>query len=351
METKYYDGTKLLSLQDINGKPPELYLCTTNRSGGKTTFFSRYLVNRYLKNGDKFALIYRYNYEIDDISNKFFKDINSLFFDGYIMTSERRARGIFHELFITRPYTDEPEPCGYAISINSTDQLKKYSHLFSDIQLCMMDEFQSESNKYCPNEIQKFISLHTTIARGQGKQYRKVPVYMLSNAVSLINPYYVALGISARLQNQTKFLKGDGFVLEQGFIESASRAQEDSAFARAFKEDKYVQYASQNIYLNDSSAFIEKPQGISRYLGTIKYLNKEYGLKEFMEDGVVYCDNRPDKTYPFKLAVTTDDHNINYVMLRNNDMFIQNMRFYFEKGCFRFRDLSCKEAVMTMVTY
>lgn len=26
----YYDGTKLLSMKDINGNKPELYLCTTN---------------------------------------------------------------------------------------------------------------------------------------------------------------------------------------------------------------------------------------------------------------------------------------------------------------------------------
>ena len=50
---KYYDGTKLLSLMDINGNKPELYLCTTNRSGGKTTYFGRKAVNNFLKNGKK----------------------------------------------------------------------------------------------------------------------------------------------------------------------------------------------------------------------------------------------------------------------------------------------------------
>ena len=33
----FYDGTKLLSLTDINREKPELYMCTTNRTGGKTT--------------------------------------------------------------------------------------------------------------------------------------------------------------------------------------------------------------------------------------------------------------------------------------------------------------------------
>ena len=32
MKNNYYDGTKLLSMKDLNGKTPELFLCTTNRT-------------------------------------------------------------------------------------------------------------------------------------------------------------------------------------------------------------------------------------------------------------------------------------------------------------------------------
>ena len=58
---RYYDGTKLLSMKDINGNKPEIFMCTTNRTGGKTTYYGRLLVNRFIGNGDKFGLIYRYN--------------------------------------------------------------------------------------------------------------------------------------------------------------------------------------------------------------------------------------------------------------------------------------------------
>ena len=86
---KYYDGTKLLSMTDINGNKPEIYMCTTNRTGGKTTYFGRLCINRFLDKGEKFGLIYRYNYELDDITDKFFKDIGSLFFPNMTMTSKR----------------------------------------------------------------------------------------------------------------------------------------------------------------------------------------------------------------------------------------------------------------------
>ena len=134
---KYYDGTKLLSLMDINGEKPEIYICTANRTAGKTTYFGRLVVNRFISNKEKFALLYRYNYELDDIADKFFKDIGSLFFHGYEMKTQRRAKGIYHELFLNN------ESCGYAISLNSADQIKKYSHLFSDVKRIIFDEYQS----------------------------------------------------------------------------------------------------------------------------------------------------------------------------------------------------------------
>ena len=84
---------------DINGNKPEIYICTTNRSAGTTTYFSRLLVTRFLKRKEKFCLIYRFKYELADISNKFFNDIQGLFFQEYTMESKTQARGIFHELF------------------------------------------------------------------------------------------------------------------------------------------------------------------------------------------------------------------------------------------------------------
>lgn len=343
---QYYDGTKLLSMKDINGERPEIYLCTTNRTGGKTTYFGRLCINRFLDKGEKFALIYRYNYELDDVCDKFYKDIGSLFFPDHTMTNKRRASGMFHELFLN------DVSCGYAISLNGADQIKKYSHLFSDVKRMIFDEFQSETNHYCNNEVEKLQSVHTSVARGQGEQVRYVPVYMLSNPVSIINPYYVAFGISSRLRDDTKFLKGDGFVLEQGFIDTASKAQKESAFNRAFGLDsKYNAYSTEAVYLNDNKSFIEKPQGASRYICTLRYSGSEFAIREYAEQGIMYCDDRPDATFATKISVTTDDHGINYVMLKRNDFFLSNLRYLFERGCFRFKDLRCKEAVLSALSY
>lgn len=343
--SNYYDGTKLLSLKDINGNTPELFLCTSNRTAGKTTYFGRKLVNGFIKRGDKFALLYRYKYELDDCAEKFYKDIRDLFFSGTNMTSKIRAKGIYHELYI------DGKHCGYAIALNCADQIKKHSHIFNDVMCIFMDEFQSETNNYCSGEIKKFISIHTSIARGKGEQIRYVPVYLCGNPVTILNPYYVELGISERINDKVRFLRGDGFVLEQGFNESASIAQKQSGFNRAFARNEYVAYSAQCVYLNDNQAFIEKPDGYPKYMATLRYMGKEYAVKEYAEQGIVYCDDKADTTFPVRISVTTDDHKINYVMLKRNDMIIMAMRFFFDHGCFRFKDLKCKEVVLKALAY
>ena len=341
----YYDGTKLLSLSDIDGNKPEVYMCTTNRTGGKTTYFSRMLVNRYLKNGTKFGLVYRYAYELDDCADKFFKDINTLFFPNYTMQGKKMSKGLFDYLFLNG------EPCGYAFSLNNAEKLKKMSHLFSDCGSLFIDEFQSETNQYCSEEVNKFLSLHTSVARGQGQQRRYVPCYFTGNPVTILNPYYVAMGISDRIRSDTKFMRGHGWVLEQGYNESASKAMQESGVIKAFKNDEYVAYSSEGVYLNDNYAFIDRPVGTSRYKCTIKCDGKHYAIREYQEMGIIYCDNHADLTFPTKIAVTTDDHNINYVMLRNNDFLISMLRYFFSKGAFRFKNLECKSAVLKMLSY
>lgn len=342
---EYYDGTRLLSTLDISGKRPEIYVCTGNRTGGKTTYFSRLCVNRFIRNREKFGLIYRYGYEVDDCAEKFFKDIGSLFFQGMKMKSKKVAKGVFHELFI------DEKSCGYAIPLNQSEQVKKYSHFFSDIDRMLFDEFQSETNHYCSDEVRKFISVHTSVARGQGQPVRYVPVYMLGNTVTLLNPYFTAMGISSRLKTDTKILRGDGYVVEQAFIESASTAQLESGFNRAFSGSDYVAYSAQSVYLNDSKSFIERPEGNSKYLCTLKYKRKTYAVREFSESGYLYCDDRADMTFPVRICITTEDHDINYVMLKNNEFMLSNFRFLFERGCFRFKNLECKDTIMTALSY
>ena len=352
MNDGFYSGQTLLSKMDINGNRPEIYTCTGNRSAGKTTYFNRYCFNNFVRRKEKFGLLFRFSYELNDVPDKFFKDIGRLFFPDHIIRSAIRGNGAYCELFaFNGPNDPHGESCGYALALNGADQIRRVSHMLSDTQRVFFDEFQSESNKYCPGEITKFKSIHTSLARGNGQQVRYLPVIMASNAVSLINPYYIEMGLSDRIRKDTKYLRAPGSVHEITFNESAAAAQMSSGFNQAFQDTKYLDFAAQNIYLNDSLAFIGQPSGRGRYMATLRCDGSVFALREYAEQGIVYCDDRPDMSYPIRLSVTTDDHQINYVMLKKHDLLVSNCRYLFEHGCFRFKNLQCKNAAMKMVSY
>lgn len=353
MDNKFYDGTKLLSLKDNSGNQPEIYICESNRSAGKTTFFNRLAFNRFLSGKiRKVCFLYRFSYELSDCADKIFKEIKTLFFPGYDLKAASKMKGNFYELSLFNIKDEIEKPCGYAIALNAADMIKKYSHLFSDVDLIIFDEFQSENNHYCNREIDKFISVHTSIARGGGKQVRRVPVIMVSNPVTIINPYFTALGISDRLKSDTKFLRGNGYVLERNYNPDAAASQKQSGFNAAFENAGYTKFLSgENIYLNDNTAFLTSTAGYgkSRYLATLTFRGCDYALREYYQDGIIYCDKSVDPSFKLKIPITTEDHNINYIMLKNNDLFISSMRYYFQRGCFRFKDLNCKAVIFTLL--
>lgn len=342
---KYYDGTKLLSLMDINGNKPEIYMSTSNRSAGKTTYFNRMLVNRFKKNKEKFILIYRFNYELTECADKFFKEIGRLFFPNDEMTEKKHANGIFVELFLN------DVSCGYCISLNYADQLKKYSHLLADASCMLFDEFQSETDHYCPNEVEKLISIHTSVARGGGEQVKYMPVYMISNAVSIINPYYMSLNIADRLQKDTKYLRGVGFVLEQGYYENVSQEQTASAFNRAFSGNKYVSYASENVYLLDASCMIEKMTGNSEYVATVLADGKYYAIRQFTEQGLLYIDNSADQTYRIKFTINPNEQDGGYELITTASFMFYTLKQYFTKGKVRFKNQECKSVFFNLMKF
>jgi hypothetical protein len=344
-EKQFYDGTKLLSMKDINGLTPEIFISTSNRSAGKTTYFGRMVVNRFKKQGKKFCLLYRFNYELDGCAEQFFKDIGGLFFQGDVMTEVKRAKGVYVELFLNK------KSCGYCISLNFADQIKKKSHLLSDVDSILFDEFQSENNHYCDDEVKKLMSIHTSLARGGGEQVRYLPVYMISNAVSIINPYYLSLGIADRLKTDTNYLRGDGFVLEQGFYQNVAEAQKSSGFNRAFKNESYLKYAAQNVYLNDNLNLIEKMQGVSDYIVTIKKNDKFYGVRRFTDTGLFYIDNRADETYPDKIVPNAVEQEQGYMLLGRSNVLMSSLRLAFERGYIRFRNQECKAVFFDLMKY
>ena len=341
----FYDGTKLLNKKDLNGKEPENVFCIGNRTAGKTFFFSKYIFKRFLDFDEKFLLIYRNNYELYEVSEKFFGDLQKNVFPNISMFQKTMVRDKIVNLYIEE--NGEQKHCGYAVSLNSFNAVKKYSHFLNDVKIMFFDEFQSEDNYYLPDELKKFLSIHTSLAREYGKQRRFLKTIFVSNAVTLINPYFSASDIPERLRNNTKFLRGHGYVLE--FCKIKIEGIEDSGVFQTFDSD-YLNYATENVYLNDDVSNITKrPTERNKYLCSFMYKNKEYAIRKYND--CVYVDNSVDKSNPLKFAADNKNIKNGYISKSLRPEIIQFLRNYYLNNNFRFKNLDSKVALIRFLCY
>lgn len=340
----YYNPQQLLNKKDLDGAIPSIYIVTTNRSAGKTTSFLKKSLADYQNNKSQLVLLYRYNYELSACAD-IFKDVMRLYPEyGEEMKAIPHARGLYYELFL------DGETFGFAVSLSNPDALKKYSPIFADVQNMIFDEFQSETGKYLTKEVEKFQSVYLTIARGGGQQSRHVNVYMLGNMVTIMNPYFINLGIHKRLKDNTNFMRGNGWVAEFGFNESASNAIKNNTFFKAFSNEDYMNYSTEKVYLHDADIFIDKPKGRAKYLCTIMHDGTAYGVREYYDEGIIYISHKPDNSCKQVIAFKASDHNQQTIMLNHYSYLWKNIRDAFNNGYLRFDDMKAKSAIFDILS-
>ena len=337
---KYFEAHPVTDFKDANGDVPEILIVDGNRTGGKTTAFSRFLVDEFLNHGKKFFIIKRYKNELKDIADAFFSDIRSLFFEDHVMTSKSHADGAYIELFLDK------KSCGYASALTMTGKLKLYSHIFADVENMFFDEYQDEYNVYLPDELKRFHSLHTTIARGHGKAVRFVPVYMASNSISIFNPYYRTFGITSKINSSTKVYRGDGFVLLRLTIKDVALEQRKSAFNRAMNGSGYLDSAVDNAFLNDDSFNVGKRTDVKKMLfGFIDgkdFYSVNYSGSQY------YVRKGGDRQFPNVFGVHRSDRSGNITAAPES--YLSRLRFMYENANVFFETQESKHAFLELIS-
>lgn len=340
----FYNGDKLCKMKDLDGMEPEIYICCGNRTAGKSFYFKRKMVEDFLKFGKKFLILRRKVTELKGCFEAFMKDLKDAIpeFEHFQDSEESCQRSLYMKIFLNG------EHCGYVAYLNSSDALRNISAEFIDVEQVIFDEFQSEIEGYVEDEIKKFLSIRVSIARGKGKHTRFVPYYMVSNTVSILNPYFVEMGIHKRLDSKTKFLRGHGYVCEFTKNETSAKEIIDSRFMQAFSESEYVKFAADNSYLLDNNAFIEKTSlSNCTYQATVFANKKAYGVW-LRNDGILYVANNGDTGYWLKFAATVSDMVPGVAHIRSNPV-LQDWRIRFNYCLWRFQSLESKFALIDLL--
>jgi len=337
--SKYYSADNILKLKDLDGNVPSIYMVTSNRSAGKTTDLLIRGLKLYKEKQRKTVLIYRYQYELSSASTIFAGVIKLLDVQPLQeITKISHANGLFFEMLI------DGESFAYAIALSNVDALKKYSPLFSDVDLCILDEFQKEDGKYLKNEVQKLQSILISIARGGGEQSRDIKCFLLGNNISMLNPYFIFFDVNRRYREDTKFMRGVGWVCEFNENESASTALKKNGLYRAFDSD-YMKTSADNKKLFKEDAFIARCSGKSKYLFTIKHDGKMWGVREELNTSTTFVSDKADSTCNNILVFSSGEHSSNTVMLSKHSFIMKKVRESYSLGLLRFSSLNAKNVI------
>lgn len=356
---KFNDPKFLLTKKDLNKETPEVFLSCGNRGAGKTYGYSwvilenalgRSYVSQDILPQGKFCLICRWEKEVAGIAKGVFDAMVDNEYTDASITSVMSPDKLYANVFFNQPDC-EPIHVGYVAPINKSDDIKKISSVFHDVAVMVFDEFQCASaSSYVPDEVDKFIRMHISMARGGGKSSRYLPVIMLSNSVSITNPYFTALRIHDKIQSNTKLLKGDSFVLERFTNPNAANEQRESGFNRAFAGSKELDFSIDNTWLNDDTSCIAKPDGSwgrSIYYYTLVKNNEKYGVREFPGMGLWTISNSVDGSCQYIYNITTDGGNLNIPMLKKSPQ-MKMLRELFENGQMRFPNQGCKQVALDL---
>ncbi|WP_289198105.1 phage DNA encapsidation protein [Bacteroides acidifaciens] len=343
---EFYSGDELLNTKDVNGNDPSVYVATSNRTAGKTTYFESLFINKFCETGSQTVHFFRSKAEVEAtwliVKGVCDMEENELITEPHEITQGKSiADGMVHTYLI------DGQLAGYGIYLGHYVKLKKFSPLFSKVDYTFLDEYQPEDGKFMRNEVTAYISLIYSIGRGNGEMIRPVRNIMAGNLITLMNPYLIKSGLYKIINatSDTSFFRTKGWVAEFNYNEDAAKAVKESAFGQAFENDRYIANNTENIYLFDATKFIENIKSKSqRYLFTVKYNSILYGFRIDNKTKIVYVSDKADPSYPTVIVFRESEHDEKTIHADFCKDLMRNIIHDYHKGKLRFNSLETKDA-------
>lgn len=312
---------------------------TGHRSAGKTYGFKDWGIRDWKKHGNEMIYLRRYESELED-RYTFFDDI---------------AEKYENYDFRTKGYTMQAKKVGKNTSWQrmghfrwlSTQQARKGGD-YSKCNKIMFDEFIIENTRnmhYLTNEVNQALGFWHTVDR------RRFSTRMIfaSNAVSIVNPYFVKLGISIDdLKNKEFIMRANNRVCVHLYHNAESENElMNSAFGDLAKATGYDDYAIANKFMDDTDTFVSSIPKDARYCYAI-----QYGEQTFS----VYLDSKMLQYYVGDYArqtnnvfcLTKNDMTPNLLMIQKSHPIIKALLNMYRLGNVYFSSAKCRELFYEM---
>lgn len=305
------------------------------RGAGKTFGALADCVDRFLKGKGKFIYLRRYSTELDGLTNG---PMPALFTKLSTMIHGHKFECKNNMLFV------DDEHCGWAVPLSTSNIMKSFD--FVSVSTIVFDEFIIDNKgvyHYIKDEVNLFNTFYQTVVRDLTKF---VPVFFLSNAVSISNPYFDFYHLDKPINGQTirRFGRNKRILVENVVPPRNANMVKNSVWYEINEGSEYADYAVDNEWLLDNEDFVEHKPYTAMYDSTLRFHGHDIGVWIEPRDWLYYISNDTVANYPRYFAVTADDHKPNVLLLHAAKKIpvITALKTAYEAGAVRYESMKLK---------
>lgn len=322
----WYDGQRVLDKDCL------FNFIVGGRGIGKSFFWKKYCLERFRDSGEQFIYLRRYKEELKpEKMKRLFNDLKAA---GYFPDDDIEVKG--REIHFNK------KVCGYVQAL-STALIAK-SDSFPQVQTILFDEFLIETGAYhyLRNEVEALLGFYETVARNR----ECVKIFLLSNAITITNPYFNYFNIKLPDKDASIWRRGD-ILLHMPKDNEFIGMRSQSRFGKMIAGSLYSDYSINNRFYLDDETFIERKTARSHIVCNFGINGVLYGMWIDPEIGRAYISLDHDQRM-YTYSLTVDGHNINSILIGKYKPFhLAELINYYRSGCLRFESQKIKGITMS----
>lgn len=347
----------------------DITMIADSRGRGKTFGMREQFLRDWIRNGDCFVQIVRHESRISQIANGYFDALYKIGDDGERTSEVARTSNLMfkrkgHDYLVQhipdgidanawKPKQGEWERIGYFVSLSKAQDYKEMT--FANVRRLCLDEALIQNpngrHNYLPMEFEQLISIVDTCTREQPNSKRHKPnVYLLSNACSIVNPYFQHYGITHMPPDGFSWWGNKTFLLYVGNDSEYARMKATDTVAGRMSENTVTAaMANENRFVTARTALIRKKTSAARFNFGIVCNGQRYGVWLDMGEGLYFVNAKIPRDARYVYALTTGDNAVNYIVARHSEPLIQNLVEMYSMGLVRFSTPVIRERCETEV--
>lgn len=343
-EPRFYDWNKALSYD------ADVTMVIGARGVGKTYGLRCQCVRDFLKDRSTFVEIVRYKSELQGVSGDYFSRIGTNNeFEGYVFKTDAK------HAYIARAREEGPggkpewEIIGYFVALSQAQQIKKRT--FDRVKRLIFDEAVLDKSdryhRYLPNEFVTLANIVDTASRERADVDGVKPhLYLLGNALDILNPYFVTYKIGTKPKEGFSWHANKTMLLH--YMKDSEYAQAkmtDTVAGRMLGATPDGLIAARNEFVRQSSDFVAQKPNRAKFAFGIVHDGNDFGIWLDATEGYYYVTDKIPKNTNGKpvFALTASDNKVNYIAARKAERALKGFTELYYLGIVRYQSAVIRE--------